>query len=115
MGTLAKHTHLVGLGGNSEGFMGVALSAASLPPGSGFIYASDIPFTFDSIFDGLLASNSATYTGRLSGVSKIRADRVAADYGLNGTGATVAIVDTGTDFSNDDMRHAVARDDRACR
>ena len=115
VGTLAKHAHLVGLGGNSEGFMGVAMSATPLPPGSGFTYASDMPLTFDSIFDGLLASNSAMHPGRLSGASIIRADRVAVDYELNGTGATVAIVDTGTDFSNDDMRHAVARDDRACR
>ncbi|MGI0039140.1 MAG: S8 family serine peptidase, partial [Nitrososphaera sp.] len=112
VGVLAKNAHLVGLGGNSEGFMGVAMSATPLPPGSGFTYASDMPLTFDSAFDSLLASNSAVHPGRLSGASIIRADRVAADYGLNGTGATVAIVDTGTDFSNDDMRHLVARDDR---
>jgi subtilisin family serine protease len=112
VGALAKNAHLVGLGGNSDGFLGVAMSGTPLPPGSGFTFASDMPLTFDSALDGLLASNFAVDPGRLSGASIIQADRVAADYGLNGTGATVAIVDTGTDFSNDDMRHAVARDDR---
>ena len=86
---LAKNPHLVGLGGNSAGFMGVAMSGGGtpLPPGAGFTYASEIPLTFDSAFDGLIASsNAAVHPGRLSGASIIRVDRVAADYGVNGIG-----------------------------
>ena len=59
VGALAKNAHLVGLGGNSDGFLGVAMSGTPLPPGSGFTFASDMPLTFDSALDGLLASNFA--------------------------------------------------------
>jgi len=37
-------------------------------------------------------------------------DRVNIDAGLTGKGIKVAVVDTGTDFSNRDLIHAVARD-----
>ncbi len=32
-------------------------------------------------------------------------------YNVTGTGVTIAIIDTGVDFSNPDMRHSLARDD----
>lgn len=37
-------------------------------------------------------------------------DRARQDYGVTGNGTTIAIVDTGVDFSNPDMRHSLARD-----
>lgn len=81
MGALVKNVHLFGLGGNSEGFMRVAMSGTPLPLGSSFTYASDVPLTFGSAFDGLLASNSAVHAGRLSGASIIRAERVVPTMG----------------------------------
>ncbi len=43
--------------------------------------------------------------GELSGTLHVR-----EEHGLDGTGVRVAIVDTGVDFSNPDLRHALARD-----
>ncbi len=40
----------------------------------------------------------------------VQADIVHEQYGFTGKGATVAIVDTGVDFSNPDIRHSLARD-----
>ena len=39
-----------------------------------------------------------------------QADIVHEEYGFTGKGATVAIMDTGVDFSNPDLRHSLARD-----
>ncbi|WP_337862396.1 S8 family serine peptidase [Nitrososphaera sp.] len=110
--TAGSNVHLVGLGSSpSGGFLGVAMSKNPLPPGTGFSYAADMPLTFDSKLSSILANYTEPIKpGRLSGASIIGADRVRADYGITGRNVTIAIVDTGTDFSNDDMRHAVARD-----
>ena len=85
--------------------LGVALSNSPLLPNSGFSYIPDSPLQFD------FASDEASNPGRLSGSSILRSERVAAKYGITGEGVTVAIVDSGTDFSNPDMRHSLARDE----
>lgn len=111
-------THVVGMGGSpAQGpFLGVAFSKNPLAQG-GFSYANDMPLAFDSTLppygggDGNnnnAASNLAS--GRLSGSSITGADRAATLYNSTGDGVKVAIVDTGSDFSNPDMRDAVARD-----
>ncbi len=41
-----------------------------------------------------------------------RADVAQKNYGVNGTGTTLAIVDTGVDFSNLDIQHSLARDEK---
>lgn len=96
--------YVMGLGGSPRQgpFLGVAFSKSPLATG-GFSYASDMPLTFDSL--------PSPGPGRFSGSSIIGSDEVAEKYGVTGEGVTVAIVDTGTDFSNSDMRHAVARDE----
>ena len=105
---LGINAHVVGLGGspqNSQSFLGVAVSSSPLPSNLGFSYAADSPLQFD--FD----KEQAESPGRLSGSSIIGSEEVGDKYGINGTGTTIAIVDTGTDFSNPDMMHALARDD----
>jgi len=106
---LGRNTHVVGLGGsmeNGQPFLGVAVSESPLPSHLGFSYAADPPLQFD--FNDEQVDNP----GRLSGSSIIGSDKVADRYNITGDGVTVAIVDTGTDFSNPDMMHALARDDK---
>jgi subtilisin family serine protease len=105
---LGNDAHVVGLGGSvgsGQSLLGVAVSQSPLPSNSGFSYAADAPLQFD------FSEDQAASPGRLSGSSIIGSDKVADKYNVNGSGATVAIVDTGTDFSNPDMMHALARDE----
>lgn len=109
---------MIGIGGGGGSFLGVAMSQSPLPKAAGLVQVPDMQLAFDaataaaggSRISGLPNYVEPVPPGRFSGASIIGADRVAVDYGINGTGVTVAIVDTGTDFSNPDMRHAVARD-----
>lgn len=109
--SLASSAHVVGLGKGGDSFLGVAYSQNPLPSGTGFTYAPDLRLAFDSTIADILGNYTAPVDpGRFSGSSIIGADKAATDYAATGKGVTVAIVDTGTDFSNEDMRHAVARD-----
>lgn len=58
----------------------------------------DVKLEFDQVKD-------ASRLGQILG-----SDAVSRDLGFTGKGVKVAIVDTGTDFSNKDLVHAVARD-----
>lgn len=108
---LAASARVVGLGKGADSFLGVAYSQNPLPPGTGFTYSPDPRLTFDSTISDILGNYTGPVDpGRFSGSSIIGADRAATDYGVTGNGTTVAIVDTGTDFSNEDMQHAIARD-----
>jgi hypothetical protein len=125
--------NVVGMGGSSmQGpFLGVAFSKNPLAlAGSG--YMPDMPLAFDALHpdngDGssntvinttsitTITNNSETARigvltpNRLSGASVIGADRVASIYNVTGDNVKVGIVDTGSDFSNPDMRNALARD-----
>ncbi|MFY3740177.1 MAG: hypothetical protein HMLIMOIP_000606 [Candidatus Nitrosomirales archaeon] len=64
----------------------------------GLAVSSDVKLEFDQIRD-------ASRLGEILG-----SDQVGKDFGLTGNGIKIAVVDTGTDFSNGDMKHAVARD-----
>lgn len=114
VGAIAADARVVGLGGraaNGQPFLGVAMSKNPLPVAAGLTYVPDLRLAYDSNLAGILANyTEPIQPGRLSGASIIGSDRVVADYNVTGRGTTVAIVDTGSDFSNDDMRHAVARD-----
>jgi subtilase family protein/Big-like domain-containing protein len=105
---LGSSAHVVGLGGtmeNGQPLLGFAVSQSPLPSQIGFSYLADPPLQFDSAEDLLNGP------GRLSGSSIIGSDKVAEKYNITGDGVNVAIVDTGTDFSNPDMRHSLARDE----
>lgn len=112
---IAGNAHIVGLGGQASGgpFLGYAVSKNPLPAGTGFTYLPDMPLAFDSTLSDILANYTEPLTpGRFSGSSIIGADKAASHYGATGRGVTVALVDTGSDFSNPDMRYAVARDSK---
>ncbi len=64
----------------------------------GLAVSGDVRIEFDQIKD-------ASRLGEILG-----SDQVSKDSGLTGNGIKVAVVDTGTDFSNPDLKHAVARD-----
>lgn len=66
---------------------------------------SDVPVAFDSS-----SSSSKSDAGILSLRMLSGLDADADIYNATGAGITVAIVDTGVDFSNPDIRHSVARD-----
>ena len=105
---LQNSAHVTGLGGSAasgQPLLGVAVSQSPLPQNLGFSYALDSPLQFDFDVDQIGSP------GRLSGSSIIGSDRVADEYGVTGEGVTVAVVDTGTDFANPDMMHALARDE----
>ncbi|MEW6604149.1 MAG: S8 family serine peptidase, partial [Thermoproteota archaeon] len=102
---LGNNAHIVSFGSTENQMLGVALSKSPLLPNSGFSYMPDSPLQFD------FAQDEASNPGRLSGSSILGSDKVAEEYGVTGEGVTVAIVDTGTDFSNPDMTHALARDE----
>ncbi|MEP0826626.1 MAG: S8 family serine peptidase, partial [Nitrososphaera sp.] len=104
---LGNNVQVVSFGSTENGqqMLGVALSKSPLLPESGFSYIPDSPLQFD------FASDEASNPGRLSGSSILKSDKVAEEYGITGEGVTVAIVDSGTDFSNPDMIHSLARDE----
>jgi hypothetical protein len=107
LAALGSRAHVVGLGGSMESgqpLLGVVVSQSPLPSHPGFSYMADSPLQFDF-------SEDVDNIGRLSGSSIIGSDQVADRYGITGDGVTVAIVDTGTDFSNPDMMHSLARDE----
>jgi hypothetical protein len=105
---LGKSAHVVSLGGstqNGQPLLGVAVSQTPLPSNLGYSYAADSPLQFD------FREDQIGNPGRFSGSSIVGSDKVADEYDITGDGVTVAIVDTGTDFANPDMMHALARDE----
>lgn len=69
----------------------------------GLYVVEDYPLDYHSETDFSDASRIGDITG---------AKLAKSEYGVNGTGISIAIIDTGVDFSNPDMRHALARDDK---
>ena len=107
---LAGNAHVIGFGGGgpSQPLLGVAVSQSPLPSNLGFSYSADSPLQFDFEFPEDQAPFDA---GRYSGTSIIGSDRVASKHNVTGNGVKVAVVDTGTDFSNPDMMDSLARDE----
>jgi len=64
----------------------------------GLAVTNDMKLEFDQVRD-------ASRLGEILG-----SDKASRDAGLTGNGIKVAVVDTGTDFANKDMIHALARD-----
>ncbi|HEV8387079.1 MAG TPA: S8 family serine peptidase [Nitrososphaera sp.] len=107
---LASNAHVIGFGGGSQSqpMLGVAVSESPLPSNLGFSYSADSPLQFDFEFPDDQVPFDA---GRYSGTSIIGSDKVASKHNVTGNGVRVAVVDTGTDFSNPDMMDSLARDE----
>jgi hypothetical protein len=85
----------------NDGFIAFGATLAQNLPllrSQGLEVTRDVRLEFDQVRD-------ASRLGEILG-----SEAVSKDLGLTGRGVKVAIVDTGTDFSNKDLIHAVARD-----
>src|SRR5437867_7548448 len=72
----------------------------------GYNVIEDLPLEFNSM-------KSDVSSIEVSRIDKILgSDKVIHKYGYTGYGIKIGIVDTGTDFSNPDMKDSVARDER---
>ncbi len=73
----------------------------------GYTAIEDFPLEFDSLNQSNtnMIANEGSRIGTILG-----SDEVFQKYGYTGKGITIGIVDTGTDFSNPDVRDSVARD-----
>ncbi|HYL66090.1 MAG TPA: S8 family serine peptidase [Nitrosopumilaceae archaeon] len=73
----------------------------------GYTVIEDFPLEFDSLnqFNTNVIVQEGSRIGKILGT-----EDVYQKYGYTGKGITIGIVDTGTDFSNSDVRDSVARD-----
>jgi len=95
-----KRFLVFGQGGQAGGFSVALLSEEQAAPlrSRGYLVTEDIPLEYGSAPD---ASGIGHITGSAS---------VGEELGYSGAGVTVAVVDTGVDFSNPDVRGSLARD-----
>jgi hypothetical protein len=72
---------------------------------NGYNVIEDLPLEFDSLKPDLPIAE----VSRIDQI--LGSDKVFQSYGYSGNGINIGIVDTGTDFSNPDMKNSVARDE----
>ena len=110
-GTSSQHSDfleknsLYGINSDSGFFYVTVLSeknAASLIA-QGYSLTEDFPLDFHS------ADEAVFDASRIPQIT--RSDIAQQNYNVTGDGTTIAIVDTGVDFSNLDIRHSLARDE----
>ncbi|MDE1728834.1 MAG: S8 family serine peptidase, partial [Thaumarchaeota archaeon] len=71
---------------------------------NGYEVVEDLPLEFDSIRPDLPVTPVSTFDDILG------SNKVTQKYGYTGNGIKIGIVDTGTDFTNPDVKDSVARD-----
>ncbi|SMH72339.1 putative Subtilase family protein [Candidatus Nitrosotalea okcheonensis] len=71
---------------------------------NGYDVVEDLPLEFDSIKPDLPVTQVSTVDDILG------SNKVTQKYGYTGNGIKIGIVDTGTDFTNPDVKDSVARD-----
>ena len=71
---------------------------------NGYNVIEDLPLEFDSV----KPDASVTEASRIGSI--LGSDHAIQDYGYTGNGIKIGIVDTGTDFTNPDVRDSIARD-----
>ncbi len=109
MGNVAKINDLNGLArvayqySNGENFIAIASTTEDNIP---FLKAKGLKIVRDQPLDFL--SDDVRDISRLTSITRAS---LALEQGFSGKNVTIAIVDTGTDFSNEDMRDALARDE----
>ncbi len=64
----------------------------------------------DDIIDDDIIDDDIIDASRIAQIS--RSDIAQKNYGVTGNGTTIAVVDTGVDFSNLDIQHSLARDEK---
>ena len=91
---------------SESGFFSISLmspQSASNLASQGYHVIEDFKLEFHSTDDKILDASQ---------ISKITGSSIAySKYNATGRGATIAIVDTGVDFSNPDIQHSLARDE----
>jgi len=71
---------------------------------NGYNVMEDLPLEFDSVTPDV----PTTDVSRIGNI--LSSDNVVHNYGYTGNGIKIGIVDTGTDFTNPDVRDSIARD-----
>ncbi len=100
-----KNNSLYGIGSDNGFFYVTILSenSASSLISQGYNVIEDFQLDFHSTDEPIDAS-------RIAQIS--HSDIAQKNYGVTGNGTTIAIVDTGVDFSNLDIQHSLARDEK---
>ena len=94
---------------SDKGFFSVGIlteNQASKLKLKGYYVIEDFPLDFHSRY---VSTNAITKTSQLGNIAN--SEHVHKLYNVTGKGVTVAVVDTGVDFSNPDIMDSLARDD----
>jgi len=105
LGTSNQLSHTVS---SSNGFFSIATipeSSISIFQSKGFHVIEDFQLDFHSKYT---SKDNITKISTIGNIAN--SGEVHKLYNVTGDGITIAIVDTGVDFSNPDMQHALARD-----
>ena len=93
---------------SSNGFFSIITapeSTVSIFQSKGFHVIEDFQLDFHSQY---ISKNNANQLSTIGNIAN--SERVHKLYNVTGKDVTIAIIDTGVDFSNPDMQHALARD-----
>jgi len=103
-------TKNIAYGINSDkGFFSVGIlteNEASKLKSKGYYVIEDFPLDFHSKY---VSTNAITKVSQLGNIAN--SEQVHNLYDVTGKGVTIAVVDTGVDFSNPDIMESLARDD----
>jgi len=94
---------------SGKGFFSVGIlteNEASKLKSKGYYVIEDFPLDFHSKY---VSTNAITKISQLGNIAN--SEQVHKLYDVTGKGVTVAVVDTGVDFSNPDIMESLARDD----
>jgi len=94
---------------SDKGFFSVGIlteNEASKLKSKGYYVIEDFPLDFHSKY---VSTNAITKTSQFGNIAN--SEQVHKLYNVTGKGVTIAVVDTGVDFSNPDIMESLARDD----
>jgi len=94
---------------SERGFFSVGIlteNEASKLKSKGYYVIEDFPLDFDSKY---VSTNAITKISQFGNIAN--SEQVHKLYNVTGNGVTIAVVDTGVDFSNPDIMESLARDD----